>query len=177
MNRLRSVVLLAATAPLILVPWAAASAQQARTVQFGGTAGLNVPLSDLSRQTQTGLRLDGFLTGTPRQWPVTLRGELSYSSFPGTLDRASQHITGFAVNASWPAFTERTGPYLLGGLGLYTIGSYAGRASENDVGVDVGLGYRWRRPGVSYFTEVRFTDVAHTGASRQMMPIAFGVIF
>ncbi|HUX34081.1 MAG TPA: hypothetical protein VMV51_09415 [Gemmatimonadaceae bacterium] len=168
---------MAVVAPLILVPSAAAFAQQARPVQFGATAGLNIPLSDLSRQTQTGLLLDAFLTGTPREWPVTLRGEISYSSFPGALNRASQHLTGFTFNAVLPAAPAGAGPYVLGGLGLYTVGSYAGRTSENDAGVDVGLGYRWRRPGASFFTEVRLTDVAHSGGSRQMVPIAFGVIF
>ena len=160
-----------------LVPWSTASAQLAENVQFGATAGVNIPLSDLSRQTQTGLLIDAFVTGTPRQWPAALRGELSYSDFPGALNRASQHVTGFTLNAVLPVAPAGSAPYVLGGLGLYNTGSYAGLPSENDLGMDLGVGYRWRRPGVSYFAEVRFTDVAHTGVSRQMLPIMFGVVF
>jgi hypothetical protein len=177
MKRLAPVVLFAFVALPALVPASAAFAQRTRAVQFGGTAGLNVPLSDLSRQTQTGLLVDAFLTGTPRQWPVTLRGEISYSSLPGALDRASQHVTGFTVNAVLPTSAEGSAPYVVGGVGLYNMGPDASRTSENDVGVDLGVGYRWRRPGVSYFTEVRIADMAHTGVSRQMLPIVFGVIF
>ena len=170
---LRAIVLAGA----LLTPWSVASAQRAEAARFGATAGLNVPLSDLSRQTQTGLLVDAFLTGTPEGWPAALRGELSYSSFPGALDRPSQHVTGFTLNAIVPASGAGSAPYVLGGVGLYNVGGYAGRPGENDAGVDLGVGYRWRRPGVSYFAEVRITDVAHTGASRQMLPIVFGVVF
>ncbi|MHB1863830.1 MAG: hypothetical protein ACYCVL_12780 [Gemmatimonadaceae bacterium] len=177
MNRLATVLLATTLSAGTLLPWAAARAQRPGNVQIGATAGLNVPLSDLSRQTQTGLLIDAFLTGTPRQWPAALRGELSYSDLPGALNRASQHVTGFTLNAVLPVASAGSAPYVLGGLGLYNTGSYAGFPSENDLGVDLGVGYRWQRPGVSYFAEVRFTDVAHTGVSRQMLPIMFGVIF
>ena len=177
MKRISSTLFATALSLAALAPWSTAFAQRAGSVQFGGTAGFNVPLSDLSRQTQTGLLIDAFLTGTPQQWPVALRGELSYSSFPGALDRTSQHLAGITLNAVLPASTSRSAPYVLGGVGLYNMGSYAGRPSENDAGVDVGVGYRWIRPGLSYFAEVRIADVAHTGVSRQMMPILFGVTF
>lgn len=172
-----SVLLAAAFSIAALVPGSAASAQRARQVQVGGTAGLNVPLSDLSRQTQTGLLIDAFLTGTPRQWPVAVRGEISYSALPGSPGRASQHVTGVTMNAVLPGSAVGSAPYVLGGVGLYNTGSYGGRPSENDAGVDLGVGYRWQRPGVSYFAEVRLTDIAHTGVSRQMLPIVFGVVF
>jgi hypothetical protein len=177
MQRLAAVLLATGLALPALIPWSTAGAQRAPSVHFGGTAGINVPLSNLSRQTQTGLLIDAFVTGAPRAWPVALRGELSYSAFPGALDRASQHLLGFTVNATLPASTAPGAPYVLGGVGLYNLGSYAGRPSENDAGVDLGVGYRWRRPGVSYFAEIRFTDVAHTGGSQQMVPIVFGVVF
>lgn len=160
-----------------LVPPTQALAQQANGVRFGATAGLNVPLSTLSRETQTGLMLDAFMTGTPDDWPVALRGELSYSALPGASGFSSQHLTGLTLNALAPVAREGSAPYVLGGVGLYNVGSYAGRPSENDAGVDIGVGYRWRHPGVSYFAEVRIVDIAHTGASRQMVPILFGVTF
>ncbi len=177
MKRPQTVLSALALAAAMVVPWSAASAQRPAPVRFGGTAGLDIPLSDLSRQAQTGLMIGAFLTGTPQGWPAALRGELSYSSFPGALDRPSQHVTGFTLNAILPASSDESAPYVLGGVGLYNTGSVAGRPSENDAGVDIGVGYCWRRPGVSYFAEARITDVAHTGASRQMLPIVFGVIF
>ncbi|MDE3052973.1 MAG: hypothetical protein KGJ70_03745 [Gemmatimonadota bacterium] len=177
MTRSHTALTAVALAAALLTPWSTASGQRTAPVRFGGTAGLDVPLSDLSRQTQTGLLVDAFLTGAPEGWPAALRGELSYSSFPGALDRPSQHVAGFTLNAILPASSAGSAPYVLGGVGLYDMGSYAGRPSENDAGVDLGVGYRWQRPGVSYFAEARITDVAHTGVSRQMLPIVFGVIF
>ncbi|MGH7690206.1 MAG: hypothetical protein ACREN3_11425, partial [Gemmatimonadaceae bacterium] len=58
-------------------------AQSSSPIHFGLSAGLNIPLSDLSQGQQTGYILNGLVTGTPQGWPVALRGELAYSGFSG----------------------------------------------------------------------------------------------
>jgi hypothetical protein len=175
--RLHREVTAVAVAALALLPWRAAEAQKASSAQFGISAGLNIPLSDLSRTVQTGFGMNGFMAGRPQGWPVSLRGELSYSSFAGSSGRGGQSFTAISMDALYPMETAGDTPYFVGGLGLDHTSSYVGYQSENDLGINFGGGYRWRRPDLSYFVEARYVYVGHSGPARQMLPITFGVIF
>lgn len=168
----------AALVALIAAPGRAAKAQQLEpTTHFGLAGGLNIPLSDLSREVQTGYIINGMVQGTPQGWPVALRGELSYTGFAGKDHQVSQNITHAGVNAVLPLAPQGDSPYFIGGVSLNHVSTFAGLSSENDFGFNFGGGVNWQLGDMSTFVELRYMYVAHTGASRQMLPLTFGVLF
>lgn len=174
----RYAVTAAAVIAVLAMPVHSAHAQQLDpTTHFGVSAGLNIPLSDLSREVQTGYIINGLVQGTPQGWPVALRGELSYSAFAGQHNYMNQNITRLGVDAVLPLVPKSDGPYFLGGLSLNHVSHMAGFNSENDFGFDFGGGLKWQLNELSTFVELRYMYVAHSGASRQMLPLTFGVIF
>jgi len=178
MKGVRIAMSVAALAAAMAVPFRSAHAQRAEpAVHFGASAGLNIPLSDLSRQVGTGYILNGFAQGTPQGWPVALRGEIAYSGFGSKGGQVSQNITTLMMNAVLPVLRTGDTPYFIAGVGLHHVSSYFGFQTENDLGYNFGGGYRWRLDDMSYFVELRYYYIAHTGASRQMVPLTFGVTF
>ncbi len=170
----------AALAAALLVSPGALRAQEeaASPIHAGASAGLNVPLSDLSNAVQTGYIMNLFAQGTPQGWPVALRGELSYSGFSGKRGQVNQNITTIMMNAVLPLVPGGgAAPYFIGGLGLYHVSSYFGYQTENDLGLNFGGGYQWNLGDMRYFVELRYYYVSHTGASRQFLPLTFGVTF
>ncbi len=177
MQASRLVILATAAALAVAAPQAHAQQQAESAVHFGATAGLDIPLSDLSRTVQTGYIINGFAQGTPQGWPVAIRGEISYAGFAGKNSLVNQNITTFVVNAVLPMATTGSVPYFIGGIGLNHTSSYFGFNTENDLGLNFGGGYQWRLGDLRYFVEARYYYIAHTGASRQMLPLTFGVTF
>ncbi len=171
-------VIFAAVATTLTIAGQTADAQQpvADAVHFGASAGLNIPLSDLSRAVQTGYILNGFVQGTPQGSPVALRGEIGYSGFSGKNSLVNQSVTMLVVNALLP-LAPGDAPYVIGGVGLNHVSSYFGYNSENDLGLNFGGGYQWQLGDMHYFVELRYYVIAHSGASRQMLPLTFGVTF
>jgi hypothetical protein len=162
---------------LVAMPAHRLTAQMTPPPHIGVSAGMNIPLSTLSRTASMGYGLTGFFTTTPARSPVSFRGSVSYSSFASQPTPAQQNFTGFSLDAMLPAPGSPDAPYLVGGAGVEHASSYFGRPSENDFAYDLGMGYRWRRSGLGYFLEMRYVHVNHTGPAREMVPITFGVIF
>jgi hypothetical protein len=166
-----------------LVALTAAAARSARAQQaepsthFGVSAGLNIPLSDLSRNAQTGYIISGMAQGTPQGWPVALRGELSYTAFSGKGGYVAQNVTSIGMNAVLPITTAPESPYFIGGVTLNHLSEFLGLASENDFGFNFGGGMKWQLAEMTTFAELRYVYVAHSGPSRQMLPLTFGVLF
>ncbi len=178
MNSLRLVLSGAAVAAALALPTRSARAQGGESRVHGGvSAGLNIPLSDLSNAVQTGYIVNGFAQGTPQGWPMALRGEISYSSFSGKRAQMGQNITTVMLDGVLPVTTGGDAPYFIGGVGLHHVSSYFGFQSENDLGLNFGGGYQWNLGDMRYFVELRYYYVAHTGASRQFLPLTFGVTF
>ena len=178
MTRFRLRAIAATLFVFVVVPAGIAGAQDsAPTMHFGASAGLNIPLSDLSSEVQTGYVLNGVAAGTPRGWPVALRGEISYAGFGGKKGLVSQNITSLMMNVVLPIAGAGDTPYFIGGVGLNHISTFAGLNSENDLGFNFGGGWKWQLGDMSNFVELRYYYVSHTGVSRQMVPLTFGVMF
>lgn len=169
----------AAMAALLLLPPRTLRAQRTESDLHGGaSAGLNIPLNALSSDVQTGYIMNGFVQGTPQGWPVALRGEIAYSGFSGKHGLVNQNITTLMINGVLPVVPGGGDtPYFIGGVGLHHVSSYFGFQTENDLGLNFGGGYQWRLGDMRYFAELRYYYVAHTGASRQFLPLTFGVTF
>lgn len=152
-----------------------ARAQAASPVRFGLSAGLNIPLSDLSQTQQTGYILNGLVAGTPQGWPFGLRGELSYSGFSGKFGLPNMGITAGYINAVYPVATGGDVPYFIGGIGLNHLSD--GGFSENDFGLNFGGGLQWQLNDMTTFVELRYYYINTSGSSAQMLPITFGIKF
>ena len=168
----------AVLAAALVIPTASALAQSTESsVHFGASAGLNIPLNALSNEVQTGYILNGFAQGTPAGWPFALRGEVAYSGFSGKNNLVNQNITTLMLNGVLPMASSGDTPYFIAGVGLHHVSSYFGFQTENDLGINFGGGYQWNLGDLSYFVELRYYYVAHTGAARQFLPLTFGVTF
>jgi len=174
----RYAVTAAALAALMAISTRTVSAQQLEpAIHFGTFGGLNIPLSDLSQNSQTGYMLGGMAQGTPHGWPIALRGELSYTSFGGKHGYVARNVTSINMNAVLPFLPTGDTPYFIGGVGLNHTSMFAGLSSENDVSFNFGGGMKWQLADMSYFVELRYVTVAHSGHAWQMLPLTFGVMF
>jgi Outer membrane protein beta-barrel domain len=175
----RYVVSAATMLALVALSAQTAAAQQsaASPVRFGLSAGLNIPLSDLSQSQQTGYIINGLVTGTPQGWPFALRGELSYSGFSGKNGIPNMGITSGYVNAVYPMAAADMAPYFIGGIGLNHLSFGGGQVTENDFGLNFGGGFEWQLNSMTTFLELRYYYINTSGSSAQMLPITFGIKF
>jgi hypothetical protein len=141
-------------------PRPAASAPQGEHVRFGLAAGLAAPMSSLGRTRGAGYTAGGFLQGRPEGFPVSLRGDLHYTSFSRkpavTVDPSFVliHVTGAAVY-DFPKSGGRESPFFAtGGLGLYR--STTNDETQTDFGQNLGLGFNFRKIRFQPFVEGRF---------------------
>ncbi len=113
--------------------------------------GLNPPLSPV------GFRIDGMFN------------EFDVSGASSAKTRVLGLSGNLLVNAS-----GGLGPYLAGGVGLYDTRPTGG-GDRNDVGFNVGVGFRLGLAGFSAFAEARYHRVGDGVA--QFIPVTFGVTF
>ena len=168
----------AALAFVALGPDVARAQAMNPVIHFGATGGFSIPLSDYSTGHQTGYYLSGFGEGTPAGSSVAIRGEVNYSGYTRKPNGSSDNIVGLTANGIYALENSRSGPYLIGGIGLYHLGSAGGfGVSQNDFGLNVGGGYKWQLADMSTFAEFRVHLISSTGGSTQIIPITFGVVF
>jgi hypothetical protein len=175
----RSLAAAAAALAFVALHSATAGAQMMNpSVHFGATGGLSIPLSSFSTTHQTGYYLSGFGEGTPSGSPFALRGEVSYSGYTKKPSGSADNILGLTANAVVALENARSGPYFIGGIGLYHLGAAGGFGpSQNDFGVNVGGGIKWQLADMSTFAEIGVHLVSSTGGSTQIIPITFGLVF
>ena len=163
---------------LALPLFASARAQQiSPSIHFGGTGGISLPLSDYSTTHDLGYYISGLGEGQPAGAPFRIRGEVSYSGYNYKGGGANDNILGFIGDLVLPAPSVGPGFYGIGGIGLYHLSRAGGGVTENDFGINFGAGIKWQLADMSTFAEVRYHYISSAGASTQIIPITFGVIF
>ncbi|MDZ7630744.1 MAG: hypothetical protein U5K74_05125 [Gemmatimonadaceae bacterium] len=136
-----------------------AAPQQPSDPHVGITAGLAAPMSSLGKAFTAGFTAGGFAQGKPATLPVSLRGDLQYTRFPGKttgIDTAytALQLTGAAIY-DFPNSTGGKSPFFAsGGLGLYRW-SLNG-TGQTDFGQNLGLGYKIRGVRFQPLIESRF---------------------
>jgi hypothetical protein len=151
---------------------------------YGVAAGATKALGQLGPQVNVGYNAMASVSFLPPLAPLGFRFDGMYNEFGYKPDSAIGIPAGskgrvFAATASAvlasPGFM---GPYLIGGVGYYRFSvspSTAGASSQNDIGANIGVGYRIALAGFSAFGEARYHYV---GSNRyQMVPISIGVTF
>jgi hypothetical protein len=127
--------------------------------RVGITAAVAAPMSSLGQGFSAGWNGGIVAEGRPAGFPVSLRGDLQYSYFPGkeaiiTADYAVLQLTG-AASYTFKTASGKASPFFAtGGLGLYRQ-STSGR-SQTDFGTNLGLGFNFAAAKRRTFTEGRF---------------------
>jgi opacity protein-like surface antigen len=179
--------LTACAAALLAVSASTAQAQAAaaaRPVSFGVTGGLSLPTGDFADFFESGYNVGALLEFTPAVSPVAIRIEGDYQRFAvkdidSNTDLRIISGTANALFKFGSAMAIR--PYVLGGLGLFNVGSTGDEGeSENKFGYNVGGGLEIPLSGITVFGDVRFQQVrvGEEGESNfNIVPIKIGIRF
>lgn len=142
-------------------------------VKLGLTAPIGDPLENFKAGYHVGI---GAEFSKPIA-PIGLRLEADFHEMEHeTLDTDFRILAGIANLVFAPS--RRSGPYFLGGVGLYR-GYYPDieDSGETNVGINAGVGLTFGLTGFSTFVEARLHNVFSEGESQRIIPISFGVRF
>jgi hypothetical protein len=172
-----------AVASLALAVGASRVEAQARP-SISVSGGASIPTGDLGDVEQTGWNANIGVGFRPALSPVGVRVEGMWHELDGegTLlgDAPDYRVLGFTANLVYELPGLGVRPYLIGGGGLYNHKlDLDGADSENDFGLNGGIGIRVPLTGFDTFLEARFHNVfdAILGESAQFVPITFGIAF
>jgi hypothetical protein len=176
---------LLAVAPL--TRQAAALAQ--RPITVGVAAGVPFPLGEFRDAVNPGWRALGTLALGAPIVPLGLRLDAAYDRLGFTAapvgaagrSTGAQQVVSVTLNPTYrlPSAGAAAAPYLIGGVGSYSIGcaGVAGCEGVTRFGWNAGLGTRFTTVGLRWFAEARYHRVKVPGSSVQYVPVTLGVLF
>jgi opacity protein-like surface antigen len=167
---------------------ATASAQSAKPVSLGISAGAAIPMGDFADFYTTGYNGTVSLGLRSVGSPIGLRIDGMYNRL-SVKDDATITLPGFgfvesaaiaSANANLVYNLPGTGmtPYLIGGGGVYSTklhGDNFDTDSENKFGINGGLGAAFPLSGFNAFIEARLHHIFSDGSSTQFIPVTFGI--
>jgi len=161
-------------------------AQVTPSLSIGATAGLAVPVGDLSDFTSSGYSIGVTLGMKQALVPFSLRAEGSFTELPwsdnANNNGAKHRIIGFALDGQYNlgTATPNGGLYFTGGAGTYgsnDVNTFFGDTDRNwNLGINVGLGYYLQLTGFTVNFEGRFVNV-FSDTNQRLFPITVGVTF
>jgi opacity protein-like surface antigen len=178
----------------------AQDATATRPVSFGVSAGLSMPMGNLSDSFNSGFNVTGHIAFKPAMFTnLSFRGDVGFDRFNAKGDLANAAVSlegtytviGISANAVY-AFPQSDPsamlrPYLIGGVGMYNlknkVTTTAGtvetvsESSATKPGVQAGAGVEFALSGFSTFAEAKFVNVFGDGSSVRWVPISFGIRF
>src|SRR5687768_4360795 len=166
---------------------ATASAQSAKPVSLGISAGAAIPMGDFADFYTTGYNGTVSLGLRSAGSPIGLRIDGMYNRL-SVKDDASIILNGALIesasiasaNANLVYNLPGTGmtPYLIGGGGVYATklhGDNFDTDSENKFGINGGLGAAFPLSGFNAFIEARLHHIFSDNGSTQFIPVTFGI--
>lgn len=176
----RSLFLAIAAIALVAVPRVShAQLGALKPFQLGVAGGVAQPMSDLSDAAKLGYNATAALGINLPFIPVGLRVDGAYNSFGEKITGTGKlHAISATGNLVWrlpvPGFT----PYLIGGAGLYMVGSdAAGASNENHMGWNAGAGINLPLGFFKGFVEARYNKVSVDNGSMDFVPVTVGIMF
>lgn len=180
---LRACALIAA----IAAPAALSAQSTDKPITFGVSGGLSLPMGDFGEARNSGYNITGHVYLKPASLAsVRLRGDVAYDRWDVDGFDASTRSIAFAANAVYDFPAQSTSimrPYVLGGLGLFSLktsatsGGFTNRSGDTNLGLQVGGGLSFQLSGFSTFAEAKLVNVFTDGQSTRYVPITFGVRF
>ncbi len=174
-------------AALTLPMHVSAQASAGKSLGFGVSGGLSMPMGDLGDGAESGYTAAGHVFLKPASMKALgFRADVSFDKWGSKVsDNVKLQSLGFVANALFDVSTSSmVKPYLLGGVGMfntkaeYNLGSTTGTSEGNtDMGVQVGGGLRFQLSGFSTFLEAKYVNVFGDPNSMNFLPITFGVRF
>ncbi|MEX2110928.1 MAG: hypothetical protein WD802_10015 [Gemmatimonadaceae bacterium] len=177
MKRLIIAIFLGATA--LTAPVASSSAQDFNPFEIGGALGAAIPVGDFGDEADVGYNATFILGYKPAFSPLGFRFDAAYNEMGDEVftDESFQ-IPSFTGNLVFEMPTAGFRPYLIGGAGLYRVGtSISGIEAENKFGFNAGAGISMPLSGFKVFVEARYNHVSFDAGNVTFVPITFGAIF
>ncbi len=176
----RSLFLAIAAIALVVAP-RVSSAQLSLVKPFsiGVAGGVTQPMSDLSDAAKLGYNGTAALEIHLPFIPVGVRVDGAYNSFGEKITGAGKlHAISATGNLVWRLPSVGIAPYVIGGAGLYMVGTdAAGASNENHLGWNAGAGINLPLSFVHAFVEARYNSVKLDNASMNFVPVTFGIMF
>jgi len=166
---------------IMLFPRVRANAQASPSYSFGASAGLAVPVSDLSNFTSSGYSVGVSLGMHQPLVPLGFRIEGSFTEFPWSGSSDIKHrIYGLSVDGLYNLGTPSAngGLYLTGGVGYFgwKDTDIFDAGTTWDFGLNAGLGYYLPLSGFAVTFEARYR-IVFTSTNQAMFTITVGVTF
>jgi hypothetical protein len=170
-----------AGAALLLAPAVAALAQSGvNNMQFNIAAGAALPTGDFGRFSDVGYNLTVGIGTRQRNSQLGFRVEGLYNEFSISGGGGNSHAGGVTANATFDLGGGGLGTgglYVIGGVGYYNTDEpiFNVSNSQNNIGFNIGGGYRFPLTGFSAYVEARYHTIQNTDV--HFVPIVFGLVF
>ncbi len=147
--------------------------------QLGVAGGVAQPMSDLSDAAKLGYNATAALGINLPFIPVGLRIDGADHSFGEKITGAGKlHAISATGNLVWRLPVPGFSPYVIGGAGLYMVGSdLDGASNENHMGWNAGAGINVPLGFLKGFVEARYNRVSTDATSMQFVPVTVGIMF
>lgn len=179
---MKRIVLEAAAFAALALSAAPSSAQSAKPVSLGISAGASIPVGDLGDDYKTGYNGTISLGLNSVGSPVGFRIDGMYNKLSVQSDRFPPlpDITITSANANIVYALPGVGmrPYLIGGAGIYGYKSdVEGEKTHTDFGLNGGIGAAFPLSGLNTFIEARYHHIFTDVSATQFIPVTFGISF
>lgn len=191
---MKRITLAVGTLAVLALSATTSSAQSAKAISLGISAGAAIPVGDFGEDYTTGYNGTVSLMFKSIGSPIGLRVDGMYNKLSVKDDRTIS-IPGFGIvdaavimgaNANLVYSLPGTGisPYLIGGAGVYglklDVDDGEDPDSESKFGLNGGIGASFPLSGFNTFIEARFhhiftKDALGDSAPTQFIPITFGI--
>ena len=173
----------------LLISASASSAQSAKAVSLGISAGAAIPAGDFADLYTTGYNGTVSLMFRSVGSPIGLRVDGMYNklsvkddaviTFPGLGVVEAAVISGANANLVYSLPGVGISPYLIGGGGIYNtkldIDDGDSPDSDNKFGVNGGIGAAFPLSGFTTFIEARYHHIFTDNRATQFIPVTFGI--
>lgn len=142
---------------------------------LGAAFGVSFPTGALSRAHASGFNLAGTAEYRAPGQAMGVRGELFYEHFAartGVAGARAAQTTAAVVSAVYHLQGSQLHPYLIAGMGLYSV-----TAAGTRPGFNAGMGIRIPLSGMTAYFEARLHKVLTDGSSYLSLPVTFGLSF
>ena len=171
---------------LALALCASPAVARTQSLAIGAAAGATIPSSGFGDRTNMGYHVMVTLGVHAPMVPLSFRiegmyNEFDYNSDQGALFRSANRTARVLGATANGVFTSSglLGPYLIGGVGLYQTTEarpvFGGTVGSNNVGANIGGGFRFGLSGFSAYAEARYHWVGDSDV--RIIPITFGLTF
>jgi len=160
----------------VAAPASAQATEDLRTVRFGVQGGLSMPMGDFGDVAGTGFTIGGLADFRPASLPFGIRFNVDYSNWgvdEDLGDGSFNMISGTAAAMFTVPTTGGISPYVLGGIGMYSLGCSEDCDRESEFGFNLGGGLNFNLGTMDTFAEVRY----HSADDLSYLPIVFGIRF